>query len=133
VIGRKKRRDPALAGALERFRPVAALVDRAQRALLAAVPTSRDPGAPLLVALDAFEGLMAEVERAMPAWRIDVTEEWWVRCSSAVADARANASSLRSAAPGPSEFEKLNAALNDVIAPLEEFAFAERRLLGRPV
>lgn len=112
---------------------MAELVDEAQRALLAAVPTSRNPGAPLLVALDDFERFMAEVERAMPAWRSEVTEQSWLQCSTAVADARAQAARLRSAPPGPSEFEKLNAALNDVVAPLEEFAFAERRLLGRPV
>jgi hypothetical protein len=130
---RNKPRDPALKEALRRFRPVGDAVEAAQRALLAAVPTSRNPGAPLGVALDEFERLIAEVERAMPGWRTDVTEELWLRCSDAVADARAQASTLRSAPSIVAEFEKLNAALNDIIAPLEEFAFAERRLLGRPV
>ena len=132
MVFRKKPRDPALEDALHRFRPVAGLVDEAQSALLAAVPTSRNPGAPLGVALDEFERLTAKVERAMPAWRSEVTEDMWWRCSKAVADARAHASRLRSSPPGPEEFEKLNAALSDVLAPLEEFSETERRLLGRP-
>jgi len=133
VILRRKRPDPAIEQALERFRPAAEAVDAAQRVLLAAVPTSRDPGAPLVVVLDDFERWMAEVERAMPAWRSEITEELWLRCDHALADSLAEVSRLRAEPPGPSEFEKLNAALNDVLAPLDEFAVAERRLLGRPL
>lgn len=111
-----------------RFAAVAEAVDRAQRALLAAVPTYRHPGAPLSVALDDFDAALAEVARRMPAWRSPVTDAWWRRCEDALAAAEAQATRLRAAPPGPEEFEALNARIGDVLAPLEDFAEAEQAL-----
>jgi len=130
---RRKGSDPERNEALALFRPVAQAVDGAQRALLQAVPTYRNPGAPLIEALDGFEVELAAIESSMPSWRTAVTEEIWLRCERALSETRAAARSLRSSPPGPKEFEALNARLGDVLAPLEEFAEAERRILGKPV
>lgn len=125
---RKRPPDPELATARKRFDAVAALLDRAQRALLLAVPTARHPGAALSDSIDAFEASLADAEAIMPSWRTAATEEWWQRCRAALDAAKAEAARLRATPPGPTEFESLNARIGDVLAPLEDFAEAERAL-----
>jgi hypothetical protein len=133
VLFKRRSVDPQLAQALELFRPVAHAVDRAQRALLVAVPTYRNPGAPLRAALDAFEAELSAVEALMPPWRTSFSDEAWTRCAEALKQTRSELLRLRDDPPGPEEFEKLNARLSDVLSPLEEFAETERRLRGKPV
>lgn len=123
TLFRRRPSDPALDAARDAFRRVAAELDATQRALLAAVPTSRDPGTPLGEALDAFEAGLARVEALMPGWRHASTEAAWARCAEAVLQARRQADAVR-AEGGTLGFEALNARLGDVIAPLEEFADA---------
>ncbi len=104
-------------------------MDAAQRALLAAVPTSRHPGAPLASALDEFDRRLEVVAHHIGQGR--GTAEVWERCETAVVAARAEAEAMRASPPGPTEFEALNARLGDVLGPLEEFAEIERELRRR--
>jgi hypothetical protein len=102
---------------------VTSLLDSAQRALLAAVPTSRDQGVPLDEALSTFLSGLAETDEAMQAWRAPATEPLWERCREALAQARAAAERLAGDATRTTVgFEALNARLGDVLSPLEEFA-----------
>jgi hypothetical protein len=112
------------------FGLVAARLDAAQRALLAAIPTSRDPGILLADALSLFEAGLTEAEALMPAWRSEQTALDHDRCTLALRNARAEAERLR-LDTAPLEFEALNARIGDVLHPLEEFADAERALLER--
>lgn len=124
---RRRAPDPERAAAREAFRRVAAELDAAQRALLGAVPTSRDPGVPLAEALGAFEAGLARVEALMPGWRRPATEDLWRRCASALEAAGAATERLRSE-PGVLGFEALNARVGDVLSLLEEFVEAARDL-----
>src|SRR5947207_12399039 len=112
--------DPARKG----FATVASLVDHTQRSLLAAIPTSRDPGAPLREALDSFLQGLAAVEAEMPAWNDDAVAHEWTKCSDAIAEARAAAQRMKDLDVGLT-FEQLNAQIGDVLYPLEAFVDAE--------
>lgn len=120
---RRRRADPQLRTARDAFLRAASELDAAQKALLAAVPTSRDEGVPLAEAIAAFLAGLDRMDAAMPSWRIAQTEESWKRCFGAMSEARVAAERLRDE-PHPPGFEALNARLGEIIAPLEEFAYA---------
>jgi hypothetical protein len=126
---RRRTADKQLAHAREAFRRCAAELDSAQRALLAAVPTARDEGMPLDEAIDGFLAGLDRLEAAMPGWRIEQTEEDWKGCFKVLAEARATALKIKE--KPPAGFEALNARLGDVIAPLEQFAYAALSLRRR--
>lgn len=126
----RRRRDPEIAGILAKFEHTADRIESAQRALLAAVPKSRDAGLPLPLALNLFADHLAAAEGTMPDWNHPRVAEHWETCARAIAQARAEAERLR-AEPGTLSFEALNARIADVIAPLETFADVERTLRGR--
>ena len=112
------------------FGATAALVDEAQRALIAAVPTSRHRGIPLGEALSAFGASLDAVDTRMPAWRHETTAHEWTKCSEGVEESRRQAAALQRANAGFT-FEQLNAVIGDVLYPLEVFADAERELRRR--
>jgi hypothetical protein len=122
ALFRRKALDRKLATAREAFRRCAAELDSAQRALLAAVPTSRDAGISLTEAIDAYLEGLDRIEAQMPGWRMEQTEDAWKDCFRVLAESRAEALRLKEAPPNG--FEALNARLGDVIAPLEQFAYA---------
>jgi hypothetical protein len=112
------------------FDVVAALVDHAQRTLIAAVPTARDPGVPLRDALDAFLRALDEIDDAMPAWRDERVAHEWTMCRDGITEARASARRLL-ALNIELTFEQLNAQIGDVLYPLEAFVDAERSMRRR--
>jgi hypothetical protein len=126
---RRRAADKQLSLARAAFRICAAELDSAQRALLAAVPTARDEGVPLDEAIDGFLAGLDRLEAAMPGWRIEQTEDDWKDCFRVLAEARATALQIK--ADPPAGFEALNARLGDVIAPLEQFAYAALSLRRR--
>jgi hypothetical protein len=130
ALFRRRPSDPALDAARDAFRRVAAELDAAQQALLASVPTSRDPGTPLGDAIDAFAAGLARVDALMPGWRLASTEDAWGRCAGALRESRRRADALR-AGGSTLGFELLNARLGEVIDPLEEFADAGDELRRR--
>jgi len=121
----RKRSDPEAEHVRAAFATVAGAVDAAQRGLLAAIPTARDPGVPLAQALAEFGLNLDEAARAMPGWRHDRVVHEWTSCSEAIADARAEAKRLR-LEPSALDFEALNSRVGDVLHPLERFSDAER-------
>jgi len=132
-VTRRRDRGRKLDPILQAFLKLAEQLDLAQRALLTAIPTSRNPGRPLDVALDEFELGLANAERLMPGWLTDETREWHARCSEDLASARNEAAALRAAIPEGEilQFELLNSRIGDMLHPLEEFADAERFLRKR--
>jgi hypothetical protein len=124
---RRRRPDPALEERRARFIGVAAEIDLAQRALLAAIPTSRDAGVPLAQALAELGARLEAAEAGLRGWPPELQDERWDRCSGALAAARAEAERLR-LEPGPLGFEPLNTRVGDVLHPLETFADVEREL-----
>ena len=112
------------------FGAVASLVDRAQRSLLEAIPTSRDPGVPLGEALDAFLRGLADVESAMASWNDDSVAHEWTKCSEAIGESRAAARRMKDL-DAELTFEQLNAQIGDVLYPLEAFVDAERSMRRR--
>lgn len=129
-VFRRRRSDAELAKARDAFRRCAAELDSAQRALLAAVPRSRDKGTPLNEAIQDYLAGLDRLEAAMPGWRIEQTEDAWKDCFRVLAESRAEV--LRVKESPPNGFEQLNARLGDVIAPLEQFAYAALSLTRRP-
>ena len=105
-------------------------LDAAQRSLLAAVPTSRDEGAPLSEALTEFLAGLERADALMPSWRIPATESIWLRCAEAIGLARKEAGALQQAGTTLG-FEALNSRLGDVITPLEELADAATEIRRR--
>jgi hypothetical protein len=127
---RKRKPDPHLAEMRRAFSIVAAHVDRAQRALLASIPTARDPGIPVAQALKGFGAALNDATGAMAEWQDERLIEVWTRCSDALREARDEAEKLR-VQTGNLTFEQLNARVGDVLYPLETFADVERNLRRR--
>lgn len=126
----RRRLDPARAASLAAYSEVAGCVEAAQRALLAAVPTFRDDGVPLAIALADLSAHLREVEAAMAGWRDAADPERWDRCERGLQDARDEAERLR-LEPGELVFEALNGRLGDVLFHLEVFGDVERELRER--
>jgi hypothetical protein len=123
----RRRVDPEREAAVAAFMPVAEPIERAQRALLAAVPTFRDDGMPLAIALANFSAELDEASAAMQDWKARAPSDMWQRCSEGLAAARKEAEDLR-LEPGELVFEALNGRLGDIMFHLEAFADAERHL-----
>ena len=118
----RRRRSSPIAEAFDR---VAAHVEEANRALVAAMPSARRAGAPIAEALLAFESAIDAARAEMPGWRDERTETAWSRCLAALEDAETKAEKLRLSAP-QLDFEGLAMVLGGLIAPLEAFHDAER-------
>ena len=129
ALFKRRRDDRNLGAARDAFRRCAAELDSAQRALLAAVPTARNEGVPLDQAIDDYVAGLDRLEEHMTGWRIEQTEDAWKDCFRVLGESRAEA--LKIKASPPKGFEALNARLGDVIAPLEQFAYAALSLRSR--
>jgi hypothetical protein len=126
---RRKSPEPETAAIRETFRRVVSELDAAQRVLLSAIPTSRDPGSPLKPAIEEFLAGLGRAEASMPGWRTERTDAHWDRCSQALILARAHAERMRDdPATERLGFEPLNARLGDIVSPLEEFADAAEEI-----
>lgn len=124
---RRRAPDPARAALLEAFDLVATPVEAAQRALLAAVPTFRDDGAPLAYALADFQSHLAEAQMQLQAWSALAPASLGARCAEALVEAGAEAERLRTE-PGELVFEALNGRLGDILFHLETFADVETEI-----
>jgi hypothetical protein len=109
------------------FQEVVEVVEHGKAALVSAVPTARAEGTALAEALHTFEVALRRGREKMPAWRRPETEESWLACSAALDEAGRRAERLRLEAPSL-DYEGLVMTLGDLIAPLEAFGDAARRL-----
>ena len=108
------------------FEGVAAAVERAKAAALAAVPAPRREPEPLAAAVVALEGALADAGEALTAWT-EGSAAIRERCREAVEETARRAEWLRLEAPSM-DFESLVLVLGDVIAPLDAFVEAEYEL-----
>jgi len=106
---------------------VVATVERGKEDLLRAIPAARRPGVPLAEALLAYREALQEARDAMPGWRVPELVAEWEACRAGLDRAADLEERLRLEAPELSH-EALLAALGDLIAPLEAFAEAARRV-----
>ena len=103
-------------------------VEHAKEALVSATPSPRGiPPRSLAEALLDFEHALSDAAAAMPAWRTDETRAVWESCARAIERSLTEAERLRLEAPSL-DYESLVAVLADLIAPLEAFEAAERRI-----
>jgi exonuclease VII small subunit len=109
------------------FSEVVERLEDGKMALVSAVPTARADGTPLAEALHAFEDALRQARDAMHQWRSVETESTWWACSAALDEAGRRAERLRLEAPSL-DYEGLVMTLGDLIAPLEVFADAARRI-----
>jgi hypothetical protein len=109
------------------FREIVEVVEQGKASLVSAVPTARAEGTALAEAVQAFETALGEARDRMPAWRRPETEESWRACSAALDEAGRRAERLRLEAPSL-DYEGLVMTLGDLMAPLDAFGDAARRL-----
>jgi hypothetical protein len=105
-------------------------VEAAKGALVASVPTARVEGRPLAEAVLTFEAELRSAQGAMEEWRRSEHEDLWRACRDGIEEALRRAERARLEAP-PLDFEALVDLIGEMMAPLDPFADAERRL-GRP-
>lgn len=110
---------------LHGFEPIGQAIEAAQRALLQAVPTFRDDGIAIAIALAGFGEHLGEAERALAQW--DAPDDLRDRVLVAIGAARAEAAKLRLEA-NPLVFEALNGRIGDILDPLETVADLEAEL-----
>lgn len=122
---RRRPIDPARAALLAGFEPIGVEIESAQRELLRAVPTFRDDGIAIGLALAGFSHHLDEAERALARW--DAPAELADRCRSAITAARAEAADLR-LETNALVFEALNGRIGDILFPLEAVADLETEL-----
>jgi hypothetical protein len=127
----RRRLSPELASALDSFREVYSLVDRARSSLTQASPTARFAGRPLPDVLVEFEEHLGEASARMTSWRRPELEPWWRSCRDALAAALRLAERLRLEAPAIGGFEGLVGVLGDLLSALDPFDEA-RAVLRSP-
>lgn len=111
------------------FERVAAEVERAKDALVAAVPASRREPEPLATSILAFDERLAAARRELEGWD-DPPRDVADRCREAIDEAARRSERLRLEAPSL-DFESLVLVLGDVIAPLDVLGDVEHELRRR--
>lgn len=124
------RRKPDLPADLEpawrAFLDCAQVIESGRRVLLSTLPTGRVEPAPVGVGLDAIAGAITDARGWMPGWEIDPVRADWRDCGAALDEAESHLDDVRTVAAETSELEELLEAVQDVVAPLDAFADAER-------
>ncbi len=124
------RRKPDLPSDLESawraFLDCAQVVESGRRVLLSTLPTGRVEPAPIGVGLDAIAGAIDDARAWMPGWEVPVVAQDWSDCHDALAESEGHLDDVRAVAASTSELEELLEAVQEVVAPLDAFADAER-------
>lgn len=124
------RRKPPLPADLEpawhAFLDCAQVIESGRRVLLSTLPTGRVEPAPIGIGLDAIVGALADARGWMPSWQVEVVADDWDDCLAALDEADEAVPEVRTVAAETSELEELLEAVQDVVAPLDAFADAER-------
>jgi len=108
---------------------MAARVEGAKNALVAAVPASRREPEPLAGSILGFDEGLAEALRELETWE-GAPPDLHERCRTAIEEAARRSESLRLRAPSL-DFEALVLELGDVIAPLDALGDVEHELARR--
>lgn len=108
------------------FLDCAQVVEAGRRQLLATLPKGRVEPAPVGVGLDAVAAAIGDARGWMGGWRIDELSDPWQDCQEAMDEAAAAIPEAREVAASTGELEELLGAVEEVVAPLDAFADAER-------
>jgi hypothetical protein len=127
VLIRRKRVPDDLAPSLRGLRAVVVEVEAAKAAMIATVPSTRLPGAPLPDALLALDEHLRRARDLLPVWRHPQVEDEWRACGEGIDEALRRAAELREQAPDLGGFEGLIWAVDQLLEPLEAFEAAAER------
>lgn len=108
------------------FLDCAQVIEGGRRQLLATLPKGRVEPAPIGVGLDAVATAVADARGWMDGWRIDQLASEWRDCQDALDETDDAVPHAREVAASTGELEDLLGAVEDVVAPLDAFADAER-------
>lgn len=113
------------------FVDCAEVIEGARRILLGTMPTGRVEPAPVAVGIEAVRGALRDARSWMGRWKIDRSESEelladWQDCHDAMDEADSALDQLSEVAASTTELEELLSATEEVVAPLDAFADAER-------
>jgi hypothetical protein len=131
VFQRKPALPDELLPAWGAFLDCAEVIEGGRRLLLGTLPTGRVEPAPIGVGLDALDGAIDDARGWMPGWELPEVAGEWGDCHEALDEAQAAIPQVREVAATTGELEELLGSVEDVIAPLDAFADAERAFRRR--
>lgn len=108
------------------FLDCAQVIEGGRRRLLATLPKGRVEPAPVGIGLDAVAAAIDDARAWMDGWRIEELADRWEDCREAMDEAESAVPHARETAASTGELEDLLGAVEDVVAPLDAFADAER-------
>ncbi len=108
------------------FVDCAQVIEGGRRRLLATLPKGRVEPAPIGVGLGAVAGAIEDARGWMDGWYADALVDAWEECQAALDEAEEAIPRAQEVAASTGELEELLGAVEDVVAPLDAFADAER-------
>lgn len=126
LFTRKPELPPELHGSWWAFIDCAEVIEGGRRLLLGTLPTGRVEPAPIAVGTDALARALEDARGWMGRWHIDELAGEWADCMASLDEAEGNLDTVREVAATTRELEELLGAVEEVIAPLDAFADAER-------
>lgn len=109
------------------FLDAAEVIEAGRRTLLSTMPVGRVEPAPVAIGVQALRQSLDDADGWMGAWSgIPQLTEDHQDCLESMAESRANLDQVNEVAASTNELEELQAAVEDVIVPLDAFADAER-------
>lgn len=116
-----------LAPAWRAFLDCAEVIEAGRRTLLSTLPVGRVEPAPVSVGVEALRRSLTDAHGWMSGWAdVDELREDHVDCLAAMDEAGTGLDRVVEVAGSTGELEVLQGAVEDVIAPLDAFADAER-------
>lgn len=113
------------------FLDCAEVIEGGRRLLLGTLPTGRVEPAPIGVGLDALDRAIDDARGWMDRWRLEEVADAWADCRAALDESQQAIPHVREVAATTTELEELLGAVEDVVAPLDAFADAERAFRRR--
>ncbi|MBW3658265.1 MAG: hypothetical protein KY457_06480 [Actinobacteria bacterium] len=113
------------------FLDCAEVIEGGRRLLLGTLPTGRVEPAPIGVGLDALARAIDDARGWMDRWRLEELAGEWEDCHDALHESQVAIPVVREVAATTGELEELLGAVEDVVAPLDAFADAERAFRRR--
>lgn len=126
LFSRKPDLPPELHDAWWAFLDCAEVIEGGRRILLGTLPTGRVEPAPVAVGVDALRRALEDARVWMDRWRIDELGDEWGDCHEAMDESESNLDMVLEVAATTGELEELLGAVEEVVAPLDAFADAER-------
>lgn len=108
------------------FLDCAEVIEGGRRILLGTLPTGRVEPAPVAVGVDALRRALEDARVWMDRWKVDELLGEWCDCHEAMDESEGNLVMVLEVAATTGELEELLGAVEEVVAPLDAFADAER-------